>query len=382
MQYYLKRLNNQIVIEEALTQKEKEKIYRFRYQIYVQEMTKELSNADHRRQMLFDDMDEWGVLFYARIGKEIVGTTRINLGNKKDFSPELIQAFDFDKFASFDTNSSFPLSLSSKTMVTSRYRRSQAFSLLMTAMYNAAHKRGTHFIFGGSAAGLIPLYEHMGFRLYKDNFTVPEYGYMIPFVILVKDMEHLSKVRSPFYNEIQNLNSSPNSIVWFSQQFPDSTSRYTNRYLTDHTAFWQILTHKLGQPPDKAISLFQGFNESEAQLCANLGHLISCRKNDIIVHPYNISEEIYIVVSGILTTIREFSGHEQKLSILQSGQSFGEQTFDDYVRQETTIIAKTDANILLIPQRRIAQLEIQHPKIALKLWRNIAKVNSKIAMYA
>ena len=38
-----------VVIKQATTKEEKERVYRFRYQIYVEEMRYKLSEADHKK---------------------------------------------------------------------------------------------------------------------------------------------------------------------------------------------------------------------------------------------------------------------------------------------------------------------------------------------
>jgi len=65
---------NDIEIGIAKTPEEKEKIYRLRYHIYAEEIPFKLVSVDHEKKILYDDLDEWGTLFYATDGLEFIGT--------------------------------------------------------------------------------------------------------------------------------------------------------------------------------------------------------------------------------------------------------------------------------------------------------------------
>ena len=63
----------------AKTDEERERIFRFRYQIYVTEMGKQPKDADHHAQTLRDELDNAETdLLYATSEGEIVGTLRRN----------------------------------------------------------------------------------------------------------------------------------------------------------------------------------------------------------------------------------------------------------------------------------------------------------------
>ena len=61
-----------VTIGFATTAEEKTKIYRFRYRIYAEEMSKRFPNMDHTNKLLYDELDDWALIVYAKAGSEII----------------------------------------------------------------------------------------------------------------------------------------------------------------------------------------------------------------------------------------------------------------------------------------------------------------------
>ncbi|MEE2776955.1 MAG: hypothetical protein VYE73_09365, partial [Acidobacteriota bacterium] len=60
-------------VTEACSDEERTAIYRLRYDIYVQEMGRYQSIADHERRWLVEEVDGDSRLFLARDGDQVVG---------------------------------------------------------------------------------------------------------------------------------------------------------------------------------------------------------------------------------------------------------------------------------------------------------------------
>ena len=65
-------------IRIAETKEERDEVFRFRYQIYVEEMQIDCS-ADHKKKKLTDDLDKTAHIFYAQKDNQIIATGRMNL---------------------------------------------------------------------------------------------------------------------------------------------------------------------------------------------------------------------------------------------------------------------------------------------------------------
>ncbi len=361
----------QISIELATTRKEKEKVYRFRYQVYVEEMGKQLASADHRHRIVVDDEDDWGLLFYARTESAVIGTMRLHIGAANDFLPYLLEHMALERFQKFPgADPTTRISYTSKTMVDPRYRRSQAFYLLSATLYDTLRKQGCPFNFTVGAPYMVALYEQLGHRRYKSNFSVPGYGYMAPMVILTEDVDHLRQVRSPLWRIARKLENSPAATEWFAREFPGA-ARYVNRQLIGKEDIWRMLTDKLGRPLERAVSIFRGMSEAEAMTCADAGHIILCEAGDPIVSPTDMCNDIFVIMSGVVSVRRQAPDRRLSVAILRPGQVYGEKAYIAQGRQNTTVIAQTDTEILVLPRHALERLELQHPDVAAKLLHNM-----------
>ena len=70
----------------AQTEGEREAIYRFRYDVYVEEMGRYRSIADHDRRMLVEPEDATANHVYALADGEVVGAARGSWGGAGPFS--------------------------------------------------------------------------------------------------------------------------------------------------------------------------------------------------------------------------------------------------------------------------------------------------------
>ncbi len=369
----------QIRVHIASSPREKERVYRLRYQIYVEEMGKRLSHVDHRHRLLYDDMDDWGYLFYATAGREIVGTVRLHVGYNHHFSPELVEAMAMDRFASFRpaSGSPSPLSFASKGMTASHYRNSPVHHLLCQQYYETCRSLGVLFHFSGGALSLVAMHEHLGSRRYKGNFFVPDYGCMVPFVTILDDLDHLHRVRSPFAEVADKWPDSPETAAWFAREFPQASARYINKQLTGEAELWRLLGDRLGQRPEAAVGLFRGLSETEARICASAGHLVFCEQGETLVYPDDMCHEIFIVVAGSLRARGQQLGRRPSAAILRPGQAFGEYSYIARECHHATVVARTDAELLVLPRNALKRLTAQHPDVAAKLLRNLGARTAK-----
>lgn len=71
----------------AETEDEKEAVYCFRYEIYVEEMNRYREIADHENRMFREPEDDTARIFYAAQDGQVVATSRFNWGGAMPLSP-------------------------------------------------------------------------------------------------------------------------------------------------------------------------------------------------------------------------------------------------------------------------------------------------------
>ena len=176
----------------AETESEKEEIYRFRYRIYIEEMNRP-THADHENRMITDWMDEKGILFYAVKDNEMIATARTNFA--KYGRIEFEEEYEIDRFKPY-----FPqnVSTSTKLMVVPEFRRSSLTARFTTFLYVFNRENDICFDFININKPLHDFYKRLGYRKYKRNFIHPEFGEVIPMVIVLNDYNYLKNIKSPF----------------------------------------------------------------------------------------------------------------------------------------------------------------------------------------
>ncbi len=358
-----------IEIGIAATLEEKMEIYRFRYRIYAEEISFKLVSADHDKKLLYDKLDEWGLLLYAKLGREIVGTGRVNIGKFSDFPPELVNAFRMEKFMNFykDTDD-YNFAFASKGMIAPSYRSSPAHNLLMAKVYEIYGKNKVQFAFINCNFHLIPLHEYYGSQRLKKNILDPNLGPMASFVLLVNDINHLQAVHSPFLHLAHKRKTlrSQKSIKWFYEEFAEILDNTVNSQLVTQDELWAILGDRLGYKPNKSLSILHGLSATEARKFLHCcGIIVQCDAGDYITSRNDVSQELNILLSG-----------KVQPACVVPGQHFGEIGLVNRTKHTANIIAATDAEILVLSFHYFRKFRLNYPSIANKILKNCQKLFS------
>ncbi|SCM81044.1 Cyclic nucleotide-binding protein [uncultured Sporomusa sp.] len=369
---------NSIEICVAKTPAEKREIYRFRYQIYVEEMSKNLAEADHNNKLLYDELDEWAILLYAKIGSEIIATYRINIGTMTDFPQEVIKFLALDTLSNYVIEHGSPkFAYATKVMVTPAHRSSPALYLLMAKCYEICCYKQARFLLGACNFHLLRLYEQLGFRRYYKNFLYPGYGLLVPLVLLIDDVEHLRKLRSPLFRIARKRQSVNTSVVeWFNAVFT-SNSSVINSQLTTEEELWSILCKRLHGLPTAGITLLQDLSETEAKkLLHSCGILVQCAPDDIITFQGDVSYTYNILISGRLKSLT-FRRPSKEYST--PGQHFGANGLTEQNTHTQDIAATSYTEILALSGIAFQKFYRSHPEIAHKVVKSIINTRKELA---
>lgn len=173
---------------------EKRAVYRFRYRVYVEEMHREQTYADHARKEIKEPLDATGTLLAAFAGDEVVGALRTNFARHGGLG--LYEAlYDFGR-----TGDAFPssVSMTTKLMVEPAWRRTKVPLELAIAVYRYGLEEDIRFDFIDCNDYLEPFFLRLGYTRTGPNVSHPEYGEVVPMVLDLRDTAHLAAVKSPF----------------------------------------------------------------------------------------------------------------------------------------------------------------------------------------
>ncbi len=355
---------DKITIHVAHKLSEKREIYKFRYQVFVKEMGISVKNADRKTRMIVDAMDEFSIQLYAQDDAGIIGTLRAMFGNVEQFPQELSRIFCMEKFQSLSKENK--LCLTTKLAVTKKYRGSQVLYMLMAKVYELFRENKAKFVFSGCNPYLIPLYDQMGFRRrFARNFTDYGYGLLVPLVMVVEDVDHFRAVKSPFYRAARVLENDNQSGQVFFRAFPEA-AKCVNSQLINQENLWTLLTQILGNYPLLVMPLLLGLTEDEAAAFLHSGAVMSCFIDDVIICPGQVSNEIFLLLTGALLKVRS-----KATRLIRPGQSFGGIGLITPRPQYETISALADSEVLVISRQSFEKFCRRYPNAGEQIIQNL-----------
>lgn len=358
------------IVGLAKTATEKKEIYAFRYQVYVEEMSRKLQSGEKENGLLYDEMDDWSYLIYIKDGLQIVGTARVTIGEIEKFPPELIQQLSLDRFQKFyEGKNDRKFALSTKVMVAPNYRNSSVFYLIIAKTYELYCEHQVQFNFGGCNMYLLRLYEEVGLRRFGRNFADPGYGLLTPIVWLVDDIEHFKKLRSPVYRLARKRKGLNKEVVdWFFKEFPEASELIHSRLVTEEE-LWNAISARLENPPFKAMSVLQGLSETDAmKFLHECGVVAHCYAGDCITTSGDPSNELNILLSGEL----QISNAEPNANRILPGQHFGAIGLVAPASHTQNIIASTATDILVLSRICFPKFRHRYPAVADQVLANLS----------
>jgi len=365
---YLSEEEKVVKIGFATTAEEKMEIYRFRYRIYAEEMSKRFPNMDHTNKLLYDELDDWAFIVYAKIGSEIIGTLRVNIGEINDFPLFWVRVLSLKKFSEF-TNDHQQFAYTSKFMVAPAYRNSTVSYLLAAESYQLYCHHQVQFSFGVCNFHLLRLYEQFGFRRFGQNFIDDGYGLLAPYVLLVDDIAHLRAVRSPFYRTARKSSSLNSHVVqWFYKEFEES-SKTLNSQLVSQEELWEFLSTRFGSFPNQALPILQGLSDIEAiKFLHSCGVVVQCDAGDQIACQGDTNYALNILIAGQLASVSASNIVSNQIS---PAHAIGVNGLVNHPKHTEDIVAVTDTELLVLSSLAFPKFSNAHPTVANKIIQNI-----------
>ncbi|MEO5343690.1 MAG: cyclic nucleotide-binding domain-containing protein [Gammaproteobacteria bacterium SHHR-1] len=349
---------------------EREAIYRFRYQIYVQEMGKHLSYADSERQILYDEMDADADHFMVLAAGEVVAAARLNQLGRTPLSDYWRQIYGLQHWQGFRPDC---LSISSRLMVASAWRGSAVLAGLLLRLFEHARARGVRFNFLNCAPSLLGFYEQLGYRRYTQGFVDEDVGYRIPMVFITEDANYMRRVRSPFWRLARKLPTSDADSLWFEGCFPNHAT-HLNKRLLDSEEFWDILEHNLHADPTQGIPLLAGLSEAQAQAFLGSCSLLSCQAGELIIRPGDVGDELFVVLEGVVEIWGGSAARPISLALLGPGELFGEIAFVSRSPRTARVQANTEVKLLILTQALLNKAMKTMPEIVARVLLNLSVV--------
>lgn len=364
-----------VTVRKATTHHEREAIYRLRYQVYIEEMNgaHRHREADAHAQQLRDTWDDRADHFYALQHGTVVACARIIM--RRDGPLECEEHFNLERFGP-----SYPerIGMTSRLALHPEHRGSHLLKQLTCAMYQFVREEGIQFNFIDCHTRLLPLYSRLGFRAYRPGFNHAQYTYVVPMVLVVDDLEYLERVKSPFVPIAKSYASSLEGRDLLLSEFPDAASTLVPPGHKAARSRELMLERLLQGGVSGPSNMLDGLTMEDVTMLAALGHHVSCRAGDAVLRAGDPGRDIFLILDGrfqVSGRIRHSPDDEIHVSkTLTAGDVFGEIRFLTEEIRYASVVAADDSTLLVLNAKAMDRLVISAPKVAAKVFRNIARI--------
>ena len=362
----------------AVSEAERQEVYRFRYAVYVEEMGKSPPDANHERRVLMDRFDATASLYLLRDGEgALVGTLRINHLAALESAQEALRPIPLEPL--LEQAPLKNLSYTSRLMLRADWRGGSSLALLCNRIFADSLEEGIRFDLCHAHPGLIELYEQLGYRRFCAGITLPGVGYQVPMLLALRDRAHLRRCRSPLMRNpalarvLESEDNAEGDRLWLAQQ----SKRYwgLNHRLVDPDHFWALAGDALRQPA-QGLPLLQGLSDEQSRRLLKTGTVMQCLAGDRIVSQGEPRQDLFVVMEGFAEISREEQGQRLGLAVLKPGDVFGEMGFLGRSQRSADVVAATDMRVLVLTQAFLNKALRTQPEAMALVLRNLALVLS------
>ncbi len=351
----------------AESKEEKLAVYRFRYDVYVEEMGRYAGAADHEQRVLMEPEDETARIFYAAEDGEVVATSRLSWGGDAPFSERLVEHYQLAPFLAELPPEA--LAVGERGMVVPRLRGSDLFRELGRFSSQFVGGNRIQLIFGACEPHLLSLYLGQGCRTFaRKNINSAEAGYLIPIVTVVEDVAYLRRIGSPNAETATDYGEDA-QIPPCVERLVDSGGVMSER-LTGAHATWGAVQSALGELAESRVSAFEGLDEAEAERTLGKSNIIECRAGDRVLKKGGVARNMFVVLEGNL----EVRDGEALMRVLSPGDVFGEIAFLLERPRSADVYAATDGRILSLSEGTLRKAIASDPEVAAQLLLNLSKM--------
>ena len=331
-----------LVVREALSAEDRERAFRLRYDVYVQEMGRKQQFADPVARTIYEPFDDRGRILVAVDGVEVVGTVRINF--RRDGPLECEDLYEVERFAPYYPDS---VTMTTKLIVRRDFRHVSAAGRLALAAFELARSSGSRIDVIDCNPHLLRLYQTLGYRIYKRNIDHPDYGSVIPMVLLLDDIAYLTEIRSPFVRLARQYPHDGATRQHFEREFPEYRDLRPQSVLDEGESLEQISSALRPHSGQVTMFLRDLSTEETRRLLAHFD-TIDYQQGEHVFRQGDNSAGMFCVLEGQVEIVRQGSHGPRVVGILSAGEVFGEMGFFAPVRRTASACVRTSAKILVL----------------------------------
>lgn len=168
-------------------------LFRFRYEVYVEELHRKQSYACHDTRTIEDPLDATGHHGIVHKDGEIIACVRLNIVREGGVQPY----FDFYEMGRLPKAEQITASICTRNMVAKPYRNTGVSVRMLKLIYLHGIENGVTTCFMDVNEPLIGLFQKFGYKALFEK-EHPDYGLVTVMRLDALDCAYLREIRSPF----------------------------------------------------------------------------------------------------------------------------------------------------------------------------------------
>lgn len=358
-------------VHQARTKTEREAIYRFRYQVYVEELRHTVGGVDHAKRWLHDDDDDapYAIHLYTGTPEQVTGALRL-----MHWKPGCVPAREFEMLSM----GSVPGIRDRRVAEMGRFmiHRNLRGKLLLPALARQAYEVlvGEHqveLMFLCCAPGLIAAYRKLGFRTFGGALIAHADGMHVPMMGIASDYDYLDQVGSPAAGLARKYfgpgRRSPLDRTPFAPLFEDDS------VVMDPEEIWDEMQQTL-EEVEEGRSFLQQLPEPLVNELGRRGCIVEVAPGTLVTQEGYVERELYVILSGSFEVVTE----GRQLAVAGPGDVLGEVAFfRESGCRSASVRALVEGRVLLVRRSVLQELMTDEPALAAQLLYHLARVVSE-----
>lgn len=357
-------------VHKAETEAEREAIYRFRYQIYIEEL-KYNYEADHERKWLKQPEDDQPgtTLLYTGTPDDVTSTVRVRVWPPGEVPPAVFAATSMERFPGIE---GLTVSHIGRMMIRRTLRGKLVLPSLLAGGYEfLVGEKGADLAFLDCVPGIVRHYRQLGARPYGGRLIDLGYSPGIPLVIVLSDYEHLKRsgsVVAPLVKKYFGGGRRP----------PLDLAPY--RHLFDGDAVpvefdpekvWEALQDRLLAGDEGIPTFVDALSPGTLFHLAESGYLLDVEPDALVTRAGIGQREMFVILEGAC----EVEGAGRRIALLEKGDLFGEIAFFSESGERTaTVRALSKCRLLVLRQKFLEELTASDPEAANQILLNVSRI--------
>ncbi|PYQ43268.1 MAG: hypothetical protein DMF77_10510 [Acidobacteria bacterium] len=357
-------------VHKAETAAEREAIYRFRYQIYVEELRHD-DEADHERKWLKQEEDEQAgtTLLYTGTADEITSTVRFQAWKPGEVPPAVFARTSMERFPAIER---LGVAHIGRMIVRRGLRGKLVLPSLLAGGYEfLVGEMGADLAFLDCVPGMVRSYRQLGARPYGGRLIDLGYSPGIPLVIVLSDYEHLKRSASivaPLVKKYfgpgkrEALDLAPYRHLFDSDTVPVEF---------DPEKVWAALQDRLLASNESIPTFVDALSPGALFHLSESGYLLDVKAGDLLTRAGIGQREMFVILEGAC----EVEGAGKRIALLDKGDLFGEIAFfSESGERSATVRALSDCKLLVLRHQFLEELTTNDPEAACQILLNVSRI--------